>query len=65
MNAAGAHIEGVAGTMGSLISLLPPENASGNDVKIVQGVPVKIVLKPGECRDHQLRPDVETKVYLR
>ena len=52
---------------GAIFSLLPPENATGNYVKIVQRVPVKIVLEPGENRDHQLRPgmNVEAKVYLR
>lgn len=61
------HIDSIAGATGPLFSLLPPENATGNYVKIVQRVPVKIVLEPGENRDHQLRPgmNVETKVYLR
>jgi membrane fusion protein (multidrug efflux system) len=36
--------------------LLPPENATGNYVKVVQRVPVKIRLEPGENRDHSLRP---------
>jgi len=47
--------------------VLPPENATGNYVKIVQRIPVKIVLEPGENRDLQLRPgmSVEAKVYLR
>jgi membrane fusion protein, multidrug efflux system len=61
------HIDSIAGATGPLFSLLPPENATGNYVKIVQRVPVKIVLEPGENRDHQLRPgmNVEAKVYLR
>jgi membrane fusion protein, multidrug efflux system len=61
------HVDSVAGATGPLFSLLPPENATGNYVKIVQRVPVKIVLEPGENRDHQLRPgmNVEAKVYLR
>ncbi len=36
--------------------VLPPENATGNYVKIVQRIPVKIVLEPGQNRDRQLRP---------
>jgi membrane fusion protein (multidrug efflux system) len=36
--------------------LLPPENATGNYVKVVQRVPVKIVLEPGQNQDHILRP---------
>jgi membrane fusion protein (multidrug efflux system) len=62
-----AHVDSVAGATGPLFSLLPPENATGNYVKIVQRVPVKIVLEPGENPDQQLRPgmNVEAKVYLR
>ena len=61
------HVDSISGATGPLFSLLPPENATGNYVKIVQRVPVKIVLEPGENRDHQLRPgmNVEAKVYLR
>jgi membrane fusion protein, multidrug efflux system len=61
------HVDSIAGGTGPIFSLLPPENATGNYVKIVQRVPVKIVLDPGETRDHQLRPgmNVEAKVYLR
>jgi membrane fusion protein (multidrug efflux system) len=61
------HVDSIAGGTGPIFSLLPPENATGNYVKIVQRVPVKIVLEPGENRDHQLRPgmNVEATVYLR
>ena len=61
------HVDSISGGTGPIFSLLPPENATGNYVKIVQRVPVKIVLEPGENRDHQLRPgmNVEVKVYLR
>ena len=62
-----AHVDSIAGGTGPIFSLLPPENATGNYVKIVQRVPVKIVLEPGENGDRQLRPgmNVEAKVYLR
>src|SRR5271154_4732370 len=62
-----AHVDSIAGGTGPIYSLLPPENATGNYVKIVQRVPVKIVLEPGENSDHQLRPgmNIEAKVYLR
>jgi membrane fusion protein (multidrug efflux system) len=62
-----AHVDSIAGGTGPIFSLLPPENATGNYVKIVQRVPVKIVLEPGENDDHQLRPgmNVVAKVYLR
>jgi membrane fusion protein (multidrug efflux system) len=61
------HIDSIAGATGPLFSLLPPENATGNYVKIVQRIPVKIVLEPGENRDRQLRPgmNVVPDVYLR
>ncbi len=61
------RVDSIAGATGPLFSVLPPENATGNYVKIVQRVPVKIVLDPGENRDRQLRPgmSVEPKVYLR
>ena len=62
-----AHVDSIAGATGPLFSLLPPENATGNYVKIVQRIPVKIVLEPGENRDRQLRPgmNVVPDVYLR
>jgi len=60
------HVDSIAGATGPLFSLLPPENATGNYVKIVQRIPVKIVLDLGENRDHQLRPgmNVVPDVYL-
>src|SRR5258708_6488903 len=60
------HVDSIAGATGPLFSLLPPENATGNYVKIVQRVPVKIVLEPGENRDRQLRPgmNIVPDVYL-
>jgi membrane fusion protein (multidrug efflux system) len=60
------QVDSIAGATGPLFSLLPPENATGNYVKIVQRVPVKIILDPGENRDHQLRPgmNVVPDVYL-
>jgi membrane fusion protein, multidrug efflux system len=61
------HVDSIAGATGPLFSLLPPENATGNYVKIVQRIPVKIVLEPGENRDRRLRPgmNVVPDVYLR
>jgi membrane fusion protein (multidrug efflux system) len=61
------HVDSIAGATGPLFSLLPPENATGNYVKIVQRIPVKIVLDPGENQDHQLRPgmNVVPDVYVR
>jgi membrane fusion protein (multidrug efflux system) len=61
------HIDSIAGATGPLFSLFPPENATGNYVKIVQRVPTKIVIEPGQNHDLLLRPgvNVEPKVFLR
>jgi membrane fusion protein, multidrug efflux system len=61
-----AHITGVGGATGSRFSLIPPENATGNYVKVVQRIPVRIDLDPGENKDHLLRVgmSVAPKVYL-
>jgi membrane fusion protein (multidrug efflux system) len=61
------HVDSIAGATGPLFSLLPPENATGNYVKIVQRIPVKIVLEAGENRNRELRPgmNVVPDVYLR
>jgi membrane fusion protein, multidrug efflux system len=61
------HVQSVAGASGAITSLLPPENATGNYVKVVQRIPVKITFDPGETREHVLRPgmSVEPKVWLR
>jgi membrane fusion protein (multidrug efflux system) len=50
------HVESIAGASGARFSLLPPENATGNYVKVVQRIPVKILLEPGSNKDHLLRP---------
>jgi len=59
-------IVAVGGASGSRFSLLPPENATGNYVKVVQRIPVRINLDPGQNDDHRLRPgmSVDPKVYL-
>jgi len=49
-------VDSIAAATGSRFSILPPENASGNYVKVVQRIPVKIVLDPGQDPDHRLRP---------
>lgn len=60
------RVTGIGGASGSRFSLLPPENATGNYVKVVQRIPVRIDLDPGENKDHLLRPgmSVNPKVYL-
>jgi membrane fusion protein, multidrug efflux system len=59
-------IQAVGGASGARFSLLPPENATGNYVKVVQRIPVRINLDPGQNEDHRLRPgmSVDPKVYL-
>jgi membrane fusion protein, multidrug efflux system len=60
------RVTGIGGATGSRFSLLPPENATGNYVKVVQRIPVRIDLEPGENKDHRLRPgmSVDPKVFL-
>jgi len=60
-------VDSFAGASGARFSLLPPENATGNYVKVVQRIPVKIVLDPGENKDHSLLPgeSVDPKVWIR
>ncbi len=50
------HVDSIAAATGARFSLLPPENASGNYVKVVQRVPVKILLEKGQDPEHLLRP---------
>jgi membrane fusion protein (multidrug efflux system) len=49
------HVEGLGAGSGSAFALLPPQNASGNWIKIVQRVPVRIALDPEELKAHPLR----------
>lgn len=60
-------VDSIAGASGARFSLLPPENATGNYVKVVQRVPVKIVLDRGSNKGHELRPglSVTPKVWIR
>ncbi|HEX2458133.1 MAG TPA: HlyD family secretion protein, partial [Vicinamibacterales bacterium] len=50
------HVDSIAAATGAKFSLLPPENATGNYVKVVQRVPVKIVFDAGQDPEHLLRP---------
>jgi membrane fusion protein, multidrug efflux system len=61
------HVDSIAGSSGARLSLLPPENATGNYVKVVQRVPVKIVLNPDQNSDDYLRlgMSVEPKVFVK
>jgi membrane fusion protein, multidrug efflux system len=59
------YVEDMPGASGDRFSLLPPENATGNYVKVVQRLPVRILIDSGED-DHRLRPgmNVEATVWL-
>jgi membrane fusion protein, multidrug efflux system len=50
------HVESIGGATASKFSLLPPENATGNFVKVVQRIPVKIILENDQDPEHLLRP---------
>ena len=60
------HVDSVAGASGARFSLLP-ENATGNYVKVVQRIPVKLVFERGETKGHELGPGMsaEPKVWTR
>ncbi|MFN7914762.1 MAG: HlyD family secretion protein [Vicinamibacterales bacterium] len=60
-------VDSIAAATGARFSLLPPENATGNFVKVVQRVPVKIALDSGQDPDHLLRPgmSVTPTVYTK
>jgi membrane fusion protein (multidrug efflux system) len=59
-------VESMPGASGARFSLLPPENATGNYVKVVQRLPVRIRLDPGQDGLDRLRPgmSVEPRVWL-
>jgi len=56
------HVQGLGAGSGSAFALLPPQNASGNWIKIVQRVPVRIALDPNELKDHPLRVGLSVAV---
>lgn len=49
------EVIGIAAATGSVMSVLPPQNATGNWIKIVQRLPVRVRLKPDQLKDHPLR----------
>jgi membrane fusion protein (multidrug efflux system) len=60
-------VDSIAGASGSRQALLPPQNATGNFIKVVQRIPVKILVKPNKNPNRVLRPgmNVEATVYTR
>ena len=58
------HVDSIAGSTGARLSLLPPENATGNFVKVVQRIPVKIVLDPMTPGKAVLRPGMNVEATI-
>ena len=58
------HLDSIAGATGAMLSLLPPENATGNYVKVVQRIPVKIVLDPIPSDKAILRPGMNVDATI-
>jgi membrane fusion protein (multidrug efflux system) len=59
------RVESIAGASGARYSLLPPENATGNYVKVVQRIAVKIVFDKGQDPEHLLRPGMSVEPDVR
>ena len=61
------YVQNMPGATGARYSLLPPENATGNYVKVVQRLPIRIRFKPNQRGFDRLRPgmSVEPKIWLR
>jgi len=59
------HVDSIASATGAKFSLLPPENATGNYVKVVQRIPVKVVFDESEDVQRQLRPGMSVLVKIR
>lgn len=57
-------VDSIAGATGTRLSLLPPENATGNYVKVVQRIPVKIVLDPIPGGSNILRPGMNVDATI-
>jgi membrane fusion protein (multidrug efflux system) len=58
------HLAGIAAGSGNAFALLPAQNASGNWIKIVQRLPVRILLDPKELKDHPLRVGLSATVRV-
>jgi membrane fusion protein (multidrug efflux system) len=58
------HVDSIAGATGAVLSLLPPENATGNYVKVVQRIPVKIIVDPIPEQKAVLRPGMNADVTV-
>jgi membrane fusion protein (multidrug efflux system) len=59
------YVETIGGSTGAVASVLPPENATGNYVKIVQRIPVRIRFKPNQSGLDRLRPGMSVEPDVR
>ena len=59
------HVDSIQTGTGARFSLLPPENATGNYVKVVQRLPVRIRLRPGQAGFELLRPGMSAEPKVR
>lgn len=59
-----AHVDSISGASGAMISLMPPENATGNFVKVVERIPVKIVFDRGALGGIVLRPGMNVEATI-
>ena len=59
------YVEDIGGSTGAVASVLPPENATGNYVKVVQRIPVRIRLKTDQAGADQLRPGMSVESNVR
>jgi len=57
-------VAGLSGGTGASMSMIPAQNATGNWVKVVQRLPVRIELDPKELADHPLRVGLSTEVEI-
>jgi membrane fusion protein, multidrug efflux system len=59
------YVENISGSTGAVASVLPPENATGNYVKVVQRIPVRLRFKPGQQGLNLLRPGMSVEPSVR
>lgn len=59
------YVDTIGGATGAVASVLPPENATGNYVKVVQRIPVRIHFKPGQSGLDRLRPGMSVEARVR
>ncbi|WP_336605216.1 HlyD family secretion protein [Phenylobacterium aquaticum] len=57
-------VVGLSGGTGSAFAIIPAQNATGNWIKVVQRVPVRIALDPKELADHPLRVGLSMKAEI-